>query len=75
MQIDVAMVAVLATIFIAILAATFGYGVLTQKVKANREALDEHRETYNQIYAKLDNISDRLKGVETQLKNGNKTKE
>jgi len=67
MQVDVAMVAILVTVFLAIIAVAFGYGVLTQKVKSNRIDINnvheefqtyrkENKQEHHEINSKLDTI-------------------
>lgn len=66
-NLDLGIVAVLVTMLGTVVAFAFGYGILTQKVKGNRADINKHEETYEKIYDKLDDVSERLKGVETKL--------
>lgn len=74
MNVDVGLVAIAVTSLLALLAFSFGYGVLTQKVKGNRMDINAHKETYTAIYKKIDDVSARLVGVEAAVKANGKAR-
>jgi len=67
MLIDTAVIAVIVTILLIIITVAFGYGILTQRVKQNRELIEaircefktyqiNNRSDHTMIFNKLDKI-------------------
>jgi len=67
MQVDVALVATGITVFLALMALAYGYGILTNRVATNKENIgsvreefksyqDDNRSDHQQINEKLDRI-------------------
>jgi len=60
MQLDVGMIAILITILLALLAMSAAWGALRERVKHNKEAISDDRQTnredHQQIFNKLDEI-------------------
>ena len=66
-QLDSATVAILITILGSLIAFSFGYGVLTMKVKSDRYDIEELKSSYKQIDSKLDSISNQVSILSAKL--------
>ena len=69
---DIAVVALLVTIIIALLGVAFGYGILTNRVNGHSKDLEKLELTYKTIDNKLDTICNKVASLEAILKERNK---
>lgn len=67
MVIDGGIIAVLVSLILAVIAVSFGYGVLTNKVTSARYDIQEMKKKYDDIDNKLDALCISLNKIETKL--------
>ena len=65
---DIAVVALLITVVIALLGVAFGYGILTNKVNTHSQDIERLETSYKGIDSKLDTICNKVASIETTLK-------
>ncbi len=71
-MIDTSVVAILITLLIAVIGVSFGYGLLTDKVKNHQIAIEKLENSYKDIDEKLDLIANRLTSIESALREKDK---
>ena len=64
MTLDVGLVAILVTVILTIIALSFGYGILTQKVTDHSKRQDELDKQFKTIDDKLDKVCGSVQALE-----------
>jgi len=66
-RLSIGLISLIGLLVIQILIASFGYGVLTQQVKFNRELIQTYQNNQISIMMKLDDLNNRMTRIETIL--------